>query len=447
MSSNTLHQRRPALTNTQHDIDLPPYTPRHRPPTRDPVEHVYQLGNSKPWATLRLISRASSPKQLPIFYQNEPISGSLELNLEKGDAILSVTVAVKGRIITGPGAADFSTFLDHRETLWSRPPNKSRTPSPTLDTTPDGKLQGDYLWPISINLPSMVTLPNGSGGAQVYDLPHTFLERQTRASVQYDLTVRIYRTKLRSDSRINTPFAYIPHTKPEPLSLLRQAAYRENSLLPGPDADPEGWKTTQTVVTRGTLFTTRYLMVKCKLSLAKPLCYTRGTAIPCLLDIECDNRQGLNVLSSTTSAIVKLQRRVKFYLAATSASNIRDVGWKEIIEDVNSAVWWPTVHGGRMTDGNVRRLDGEIRLPKDMKPSSSISHFSVSYAVVVCPFEAEQFKSADTEPLLVVPVEIATKYARGPKPKPFSPPGYDASGRRPQDYHGVLDAGPFHPRE
>jgi len=173
------------------------------------------------------------------------------------------------------------------------------------------------------------------------------------------------------------------------------------------------------------------------------MCYTRGAAIPCILEIECDNRQGLNVLSSTTAAIVKLQRRVRYYLAATSASNKQDVGWKESIEDVNSAVWWPSVEGGRAADYNWRRLDGEIRLPKDLKPSSAVAHFSISYAVVLCPFEAEQFKSADARPLQVEPVEIATKHARGPKPKPFSPPGYDASTRRTHEFHGVWDARPF----
>ena len=49
--------------------------------------------------------------------------------------------------------------------------------------------------------------------------------------------------------------------------MLRQIAYNENTLLPGPEADPEGWKTLQTVVTRGTLFTTRYIVAKCKVSL------------------------------------------------------------------------------------------------------------------------------------------------------------------------------------
>jgi hypothetical protein len=391
---------------------------------------------------LKLFSSANSPKQLPTFFQNERIIGSVEMSLEKGDSLRSVSVSVKGRIVTGAGTSDYYTFLDQTHTLWARQSSKSRTPSPPLEASQPGR--GNYLWPISIDLPSTVTLPDGSGnGEQVYNLPHTFVEKQTRATIQYSLTVYIARSMLRSDSQLSTSFAYIPSIKPPPCSLLRQIAYQENSLLPGPEADPRGWKTFPTVTTRGALFTTRYVVAKCTLSLAKPLCYTRGTAIPCILEIECDNRQGLNVLSSTTAAIVQLQRRVKYYLAAVSASNKQDVGWKETVEVMNSAVWWPSVEGGRSTEWNSRRLDGEIRLAKDLQPSSAVAHFSVNYVVTLCPFEAEQFKSAETQPLLTLPVEIATKHARGPKPKPFSPPGYDVSSRRAHEFHGGWDARPF----
>jgi hypothetical protein len=96
------------------------------------------------------------------------------------------------------------------------------------------------------------------------------------------------------------------------------------------------------------------------------------------LDIECDDRKALDVLSSTTAATVSLQRRVKYHLAVSSASSKKDVGWKETVEDVNAAIWWPSVEGARTSSSNSRRLDGEIRLPKDLQPSSAIGHFSIT---------------------------------------------------------------------
>jgi hypothetical protein len=112
------------------------------------------------------------------------------------------------------------------------------------------------------------------------------MERQTRASIQYTITILISQSKLRSDSqyaffslykmygnlmivnygRINTPFAYVPHVVPEPLSLLCQVAYQEDSLLPSPESDPQGWMTSDVVTVRGVLNTTRYVVAKCKVS-------------------------------------------------------------------------------------------------------------------------------------------------------------------------------------
>jgi hypothetical protein len=56
---------------------------------------VFPLSNKgKLWATLKLISSAASKKQLPTYYQREHITGTLEMNLEKEDTILAVTVQV-----------------------------------------------------------------------------------------------------------------------------------------------------------------------------------------------------------------------------------------------------------------------------------------------------------------------------------------------------------------
>jgi hypothetical protein len=100
MSSPAHYRRRSALAGPQRsDLELPPYSSTLAPQPsgcRDRVEHIYQLGSSKnkPWATLKLFSSANSPKQLPTFFQGEQIIGSVEMSLEKGDNLRSVSVSV-----------------------------------------------------------------------------------------------------------------------------------------------------------------------------------------------------------------------------------------------------------------------------------------------------------------------------------------------------------------
>jgi hypothetical protein len=65
-----------------------------------------------------------------------------------------------------------------------------------------GKLRGEYIWPVSVEIPKTTNVFRGPRAAgQVYDLPQTFLEPNIRASVEYTLTIRISRSMLRSDSK------------------------------------------------------------------------------------------------------------------------------------------------------------------------------------------------------------------------------------------------------
>ncbi|KAG5220731.1 Pkinase-domain-containing protein [Salix suchowensis] len=129
--------------------------------------------------------------------------------------------------------------------------------------------------------------------------------------------------------------------------------------------------------------------------------------------------QALDLLATSKAIVVNLRRTVRYY-NSPSPLNKSDVLWRELSEDVGRAVWWPSVRG--RGDDYIRYLEGEIQLAKDLKPSASIAHFSVSYSVVICPFDSPGFISSTTEPLHSEPVEIATMYARGPKPRSYAPP-------------------------
>lgn len=142
--------------------------------------------------------------------------------------------------------------------------------------------------------------------------------------------------------------------------------------------------------------------------------------IPCCLTIEGADSEALDILARPSSVVVSLQRRVRFYNQTSFARP--DVAWNESVDETGTACWWPSQ---TMTSTiHCRQLEGEIHLPKDLRPSSDMGHFSITYSVVLNPFNAPGFKSSSSTPLVCEPVEIATMHARGPRAIPLSPPAY-----------------------
>jgi hypothetical protein len=107
---------------------------------------------------------------------------------------------VTGRIITGSQIDDCFIFLNLTQPIWAKSMVTPRMPSPSEGAS-SNKLIGHCVWPLSIPLPRMVTVPSGSGDERSFRLPETFLERNTRVSVQYDLTINVLRGMLRTDNR------------------------------------------------------------------------------------------------------------------------------------------------------------------------------------------------------------------------------------------------------
>ncbi|KJA16442.1 hypothetical protein HYPSUDRAFT_147727 [Hypholoma sublateritium FD-334 SS-4] len=411
--------------------ELPAYTRRNTLTQavnlrRDPTEHVFQAadGKSKPWITLRVFSSAKSSKSLPTFFEKENVNGKLEIDAERGDSIQAVTAVVTGRIITGSNVGDSYVFLSLSQPIWSKSPDMPRAPSSSQGAC-SNKLLGHCEWPLSIPLPRSVTAPSGSGEMRSFRLPETFLERQTRVSVQYDLTIVVSRGKLRADHKIMTAFGYVSSSRPDAPSLLRQIAYQQFLPVPGPLSDPEGWKTLRPVAVRGTMFSVHRVEAKATLSLAKPLCYSRGSVMPCFLTLEGCDTQALDLLSVSSAIVLSLRRRVRFYNKTSSSR--KDVAWNETVEDMGSASWWPSADVP--STPNTRYLEGEIRLPKDLRPTSEMGHFSISYTAVLGPFTAVGFTSESTA-LLSEPVEIATFHAKGPRTNAYAPPAYDLPSPR-----------------
>ncbi|KAJ7158557.1 hypothetical protein C8R46DRAFT_394581 [Mycena filopes] len=325
------------------------------------------------------------------------------------------------------------TFLELPMTLWSRSMGDPRNPGGGKWSE---KLRGQYVWPFSISLPPTVTLAAAVGRVEeVFRLPQTFFERHTRGQIEYEVVVRFTRTKLRSDHRLSSAINYMPVSRPGPPSRLRQLAYQRHTALLGPDSDPEGWHTLPSVTARGKLLSSsRTVEATCRLSLATPLCYTRGTTIPCALVIQCSDPQALTLLASPDSAVLRLRRSVRFHGGEKAAAHYGDVTaklvWKEELDHSELASWWPAADRALETDSTDaiainayrRMLKGEIHLRPDLITSSAIAHFRIEYSVVLFPFDAPGYESLDREPLLIEPVDIASDYADGPRPLQYSSP-------------------------
>jgi hypothetical protein len=69
-------------------------------------------------------------------------------------------------------------------------------------------------------------------------------------------------------TRIQTPIIYVPRVTPGPPSIARRRAYRDNSPLPGPASDPDGWFTLPPNVIHGKLCNERHVQVECSVSRA-----------------------------------------------------------------------------------------------------------------------------------------------------------------------------------
>lgn len=100
-------------------------------------------------------------------------------------------------------------FVDVSSTLWSPTMGNPRILSsatganpPTSTATFTGKLEGEYIWDFTLDLPKEVVMPCGfHNKPRVFTLPQSFHERQTKVSIAYEVVVRVVRGKLRADHR------------------------------------------------------------------------------------------------------------------------------------------------------------------------------------------------------------------------------------------------------
>ncbi|KAK0223390.1 hypothetical protein IW262DRAFT_1366409 [Armillaria fumosa] len=387
----------PHIPNAGSDFDLPAYTQHRRGDDVSTLSthHRYEIytSNRKAWSTLALRSRAISADRIPLFWQGDDIAGSLTLDIEKDDSIKMIKITMQGKLLTGQ-SSDSWVFLEETKVLWAREMGNPLASPSSFNENYRGKMVGKYDWDFSLPIPAEVTAPPGSSssmtsqGSGPFRLPQTLFERSIRTGIQYELCVSIKRSRFHPTSRIQTMFGYVSLIRPDAPLLLRQLAYQENSPLLGPDADPDGWQRVSSFTVKGTVFKDREIQVNCVVSLAKPLCYTRGTVIPCFITLASADTQALNLLAVPSCIPIRLRRHVTDYspdFAPNSPTEFRrpntmDVPkrWKVTSEDLGTGIWWPVREDGQE---HSKRLNGEIKLSQNLKSTCVIGNLCGSSKV------------------------------------------------------------------
>ncbi|GBE88581.1 hypothetical protein SCP_1303980 [Sparassis crispa] len=416
------------------DLELPSYarTPSTSwdvPPLN--TQHSFHLTkkDGEHWLSLTVVSRAATNVETPMFFQGGLVGGTLMLNLEKEDIIDSVHIALTGQLNYFSHSASY--FLNMKRTLWSC--SVDQDPEVLADAPntvkQSGKLKGRYEWPFSFKLPkgvSIVSHIDVDSARKNFRLPPSLSDGISGVRVEYQLAVRVERGRLRSHSKLVVPILFNPLLRPTTPSITRQLAYRENFPLVGADGDPEGWKTLPPVKLRGKIFKSIAVEAACTLSLARPLCYTRGTPIPLMLTIESADQQALDLLATRHAIVVRLVQRTSF---GTTMPGFRETSAEEQpLKEVRSrsigrAVWWPPENEVQLP--NRRTLAGEIHIPEAVSPRCHILNFNLDHMVVIEPFQAVGFIPSEKKPLLRESVEIVTAFAEGPRPRAYMPPHYD----------------------
>lgn len=219
------------VTALELESELPAYTSPVRAPVsrqtliREPKEFTFEMPpNGKTSASLTLVADSLLSKNTAVISEGSSVKGTVNFKSEKGDEIHSVIITVscrrtlcavpnlrqvKGELITGYLEGEHFTFLERSSTIWSQAMGDPRESVATM-TKFTGKLKGKYCWPYCIDMPKEAIMVDMGvkSGPQPFFLPQTFLERHSRVTAQYEVSVRFCRGKLKSDQQSVTILLY-----------------------------------------------------------------------------------------------------------------------------------------------------------------------------------------------------------------------------------------------
>ncbi|KAF6749009.1 hypothetical protein DFP72DRAFT_553208 [Ephemerocybe angulata] len=392
------------------------------------IENTSISDGRQAWATLSLLSTVPPGLQRPRYRGGESVEGTVTLDLKRPRTITSISVLLRGRMVTSSLSDGSHLFLEVAHPIWDStmgvpaPLGGQELLSPASPTrgNTSGKFNGHYEFPFSFafpiefqNLPVATKHPNRENVATTYLTPQTVLERGINADITYEVVLKIATGGLfKTKHRITATVLYVPLIRPPPLPPLRASAYLNATYLVGPEDDPTGWQMLPKMYFRvTTAHSPSFVDVECSAYVANPTAYTRGTVIPCYLICRTRGAENATARSATLlqdfvaqqCVALTLFQRVHYHEDPRQAisSNFR-VGHDMKVrvpkderashtERCGVAVWWPPTMGVTVSEGDHAEssqsparsscLEGEIHLDLGHLPSCETPFFQVSHSV------------------------------------------------------------------
>ncbi|KAL5526551.1 hypothetical protein ACEPAF_8275 [Sanghuangporus sanghuang] len=387
-------------TSNENDSSYP-YSSKE---TLDKVSALVD-NNGRPVILLKLYRTPQTPASIPIFFENEEITGNVELNLTKPESVEEVVLSVRG-ILKGL-AGHAKVFVEVTEQLW----DAHQVDQDLCSGLQSGEahrvqLKGYFNWPFSLKLPCHIPSkddnPGGPTGSQ--RLPPSFSISNSHSNISYEVNITV---RGRRNLTLSSSFQYVPAMRPPCLASPVGSACNQAM-------DEDQWEVFQSFSVRGIAFATYSVDVVCTFALPKPLYYTRGASVPCALAIESSDENVLELLGSSRAPFVRLTRHVED-IGSGLETKIAKI-WDAIKQPntfVNCATWSVADVGNEQSQeikaairalqtslrGDMRSkiLIGQICLAPDLTPSFSFAKMTLKYEIQILPFRAAGFVAEDGE--------------------------------------------------
>ncbi|KAJ3527365.1 hypothetical protein NMY22_g9816 [Coprinellus aureogranulatus] len=376
-------------------------------------------GEDQAWATLRLFSSVPASLKRPRYTGGENVEGVVLLDLKRPLSVVSVSVVLRGQMVTSSRSDGAHCFLELVIPIWD---SAMDTPSAVASGR---KLTGKHAWNFCFPFPTQFpdsfvgkdqrkAQSSQSGSRTMYTTPQTLCQRGINATIQYEVTLKITTSGIFNPKhRVSAAVLYVPMVRAPPLPPLRAIAYQNGLNLVGPDDDPIGWqplpKFQFMIRANGSADSSKIPSsgcdVECNVYIARPTTYTRGSVIPCYLVCRTPSTNaqstGLLVnLAAQNCISLDLVQRVQYYhdpKVASGPSLKVGQGHKSdrthYSEVGGSAIWWTprsctqvAGEGGTRAPAGIAGkvvLEGEIHIDIGLLPTCKVPFLVVSHNVQV----------------------------------------------------------------
>ncbi|KZV63883.1 hypothetical protein PENSPDRAFT_656964 [Peniophora sp. CONT] len=403
--------------------ELPGYTELGTGALKTEHEFFIRNNKAKAWLTLKLRSRATEAKFLPVYCDGDSVTGEVVLDLESDEKTKGITLTLRGSITETGQDEEF--FLEKVVDLWKAP-----------DGASSGVIKkGRHTLPILVPIPSHGTNPRNSQSS--FPLPPTFSERASPAYINYQVSVSLKKGGFTPNRKLASGIAYLPRKVAGRPSPMRSLAYEKGTTLPGPSEDPAGWDVLPPVTVEGKLYNDRSVSVEYTLAVAEPMSYASNSPLPVFLTLKSTDKQALDLLS--TAPDVRLVRTLA--LGGTSTERRSN---NTFLNPIARASLWPR----EKESGELERvLQGEVSIPSGVKQSFVANKVALYYDILLMQPKIAGFAPSATASGSIAShtIEITSAPAPGVQMRSFLPPDY----QQPEAYEnfniatGLLENGNF----